>query len=537
MRKVKILIVDDYPENILALSELIAADDVEIFSAPNATEALELVSKNEFGLALLDVQMPEIGGFELATIIRSVARFTSLPIIFVTAHQQENSFAFNGYKTGAVDLLFKPLDPYMVRAKVRVFVEMAQQKTLLQDQVKELERLRRDADAANLAKSQFLANMSHEIRTPLSAVMGFADLLTRDQVTEKEREECAAAVKRNGDLLMRLIDDILDLSKIEANKLELDEEEFSLSELLREIDSTMSFRAHEKGVELNFAPFSFKQDSFVSDTVRIKQVLLNIIGNAIKFTKSGGKVTVEPSVSEIGSRYKLEVKVKDNGIGLTEEQAKNLFQPFSQADTSTKRKFGGSGLGLTISREIAIATGGDIRILSSAPGVGTTFQIEIYFDANQVTNSKSTRPQNLPGQAEGSAYLKGLKILAVDDSPDNLTLISMYLKNSGADVTYAESAISAIAEAEKKAFDIILMDIQMPGMDGHEATEKIRKQGFKNPIVALTAHVLREEHEKCRASGCNDVLTKPISRATLTAKLAFLKDQYFGAASAKETTI
>ncbi len=528
MTKIKILIVDDYKENIEALSHLIDREDIEIFSATNATEALELVAAHEFGLALLDVQMPETSGFELASIIRSVKKFKTLPIIFVTAHQEDSLFIFKGYQTGAVDLLFKPLDPDMVRAKVQMFVELALQRIMLQSQVKELEQLRIEANAANLAKSQFLANMSHEIRTPLAAVMGFAEMIANGLGTNEERQECSAAVKRNSHLLMRLIDDILDLSKIEANKLELEQTIFDLSELLKDVDSTMSFKARENGVSLVFKAPTNLTSYYISDPIRLKQALLNIIGNAIKFSHSGGTVTVDARFSPVSGKKqpidnyeRFVVTVTDEGIGLTQEQAERLFKPFTQADSSTKRRFGGSGLGLIISREIARATGGDIRLVSSESGKGSSFELEFFIEKSEKSkNSKTILLNNeFEFQAENRNALKGRQILAVDDSPDNLALISLFLKDSGAELTFAENGLKAIDEASKKDFDLILMDVQMPGMDGHEATSAIRSLNFKNPIIALTAHALRSEHEKCRAAGCDSVLTKPISRTKLIKEL------------------
>lgn len=526
MIKTKILVVDDYKENIEALSQLIMADDVEVHSAMNADHALELITQHDFGLALLDVQMPVVSGFDLAKIIRGVKKFRSLPIIFVTAHQQDSAVVFEGYQSGAVDLLFKPLEPNMVRAKVRIFVELAQQRQLLQSHVRELERLRLEAEAANIAKSQFLANMSHEIRTPLAAVMGFAELLARGTSTPEETEECVDAVRRNGKLLLRLIDDILDLSKIEANRLELEQADFDLIEVLHDIQSTLSFRAQERGIALKFDVKSDGLTVYKSDSTRLKQVLLNIIGNGIKFTNSG-TVRVDVSVGRENpdslrhdTHDRLTVRVKDQGVGLTSEQAERLFQPFGQADASTRRHFGGSGLGLVISRQIARAMGGNIRLIESKPGEGSTFEIHVQLERSATAaghqNAASAQAVHATrSEAEEAHALNGKKILAVDDSPDNLTLISMFLRESGAELSFAESGNKAIGEVRSKEFDIILMDVQMPGMDGHQATEEIRRLGFKKPIIALTAHAIRSEHDKCRKSGCNSVLTKPITRANL----------------------
>jgi two-component system, sensor histidine kinase len=520
MKRIKILIVDDYQENITALSRLIESDDVEVFSATNANGALELITQHEFGLALLDVQMPVTSGFELAKIIRQVKRFRSLPIIFVTAHQQDSSVVFEGYSSGAVDVLFKPLSANIVRAKVRVFVELAQQRGLMQQHVAELEQLRIEAEAANIAKSQFLANMSHEIRTPLAAVMGFSELISRKQSGDSESKELIAAIERNGKLLLRLIDDILDLSKVEANRLELEKTEFNLADLLRDVGTTLSFRAKEKGLDLSFDIPPEITSNYISDPIRIKQIFLNIIGNAIKFTHSGSiqvDVSIQTGVQankRVHTTDRILIKVKDQGVGLTEQEAERLFQPFGQADPSTRRHFGGSGLGLVISRQIARALDGDVRLVASAPGAGTTFGIELLLERS-LNQSVLAEKQPVKTPLASVTDFAGKQILVVDDSPDNLTLIELFLGESGADLTFVENGLGAIGEVQNKKFDLILMDIQMPGMDGHEATTEIRRLGFRKPIVALTAHAIKSEHDKCRKAGCDSVLTKPISRASL----------------------
>lgn len=518
MNKTKILIVDDYPENIEALENLIASPDLEIYTASNANDALELVNRNEFGLALLDVQMPITSGFELAKIIRSVRKYRSLPIIFITAQQSTTSFNFEGYQSGAVDLLFKPLVPEIVRAKVRIFVELAQQRDLLRRHVRDLERLRLEAEAANLAKSQFLANMSHEIRTPLAAVMGFSDLMSREALPDDERATMNAAVQRNGKLLLRLVDDVLDLSKIEANRLQLEEAEVDLAEIIRDIGSTLSFRAEEKGLELELPK---GEGSYLSDGLRIKQVLLNVIGNAIKFTSHGSvRVSLEVqknyTKSNAGSD-RLVFRVVDEGVGLTEDQASRLFQVFSQADPSTRRSFGGSGLGLVIARQIARALGGDVKLVNSVHKQGSTFEVSFLLKRSVKAEPDRKAPSS---DDKANHNLQGLKILAVHDSPDNLTLLSLYLRGSGAEVHLAENGLKAIREVRSKPIDVVVLDLQMPGMDGHETAEEIRRLGFDRPVIALTAHALNSVHEKCLRSGFTQVLTKPISRVDLLNSLA-----------------
>lgn len=516
MSQANILIVDDRLENIVALSKLIEADDVRILSAQNAEEALDLLVKNDFALALLDVQMPGMTGFELAHLIRGVKRFRNLPMIFVTAHQRDQSVIFEGYETGAVDLLFKPLDPHVVRSKVRVFVQLDQQAKLLRAQMDEVERLRQEAEGANLAKSRFLANMSHEIRTPLAAVLGFADVLSHNNVTETERQECMSALSRNGQLLLKIIDDILDLSKVEAGRMQFDSIDFDLREIVRDIESTLLLRAQEKGIDLHFAFKTEFPAAVHADPIRIKQVLLNVIGNAIKFTESGG-VSVEV---EGGGDNLVRFLVRDSGLGLSSEQAARLFQPFTQADSSTSRIFGGTGLGLLIARKIARALGGDVKLISSQMGKGSVFEAWFRLPASKRTPAQAMASGEGAKADPRARYWPGKSILVVDDSPDNRSLIELYLKSTGLTVLQASGGNEALKLLRGNRPDVILMDIQMPEKDGHQTTREARQLGVKGPIIAFTAHAMREEMDRCLNSGCNSVLTKPISRDALLNRLA-----------------
>ena len=519
LKKAKILIVDDIQRNVDVLAELIDAQDIETITATNAQDALALLTDHDICLALLDVQMPDIDGFELARLIRGVNQFRSLPIIFVTATTRTEDLILEGYETGAVDVLFKPLIPQIVRTKVRVFVELYQQKQLLKDHVSELERLRIQADEANVAKGRFLANMSHEIRTPLAAVMGFSEMIAKGNLQEKERNECAQAVKRNGAMLLRLIDDILDLSKVEAEKLEFENVEFSLDEVFRDVDSNLSFRAHSKQIKLNWSYHqTFNDELFKGDPSRIKQMLLNIIGNAIKFTDKGNvNISVDAASAVQENKKRIMVTVQDQGIGLSQEQAERLFQPFSQADTSTHRRFGGSGLGLVISKRIANKMNGDVRLLAAAPGQGSTFEISFEIELADGKRraeviEKKTREVGIPNLADKT-------ILVVDDSPDNLALINLFVRATNVKLIFASNGLEAVEAVKQNNLDLVVMDVQMPLMDGCTATQEIRKMGVKIPIIALTAHALASEHEKCIAAGCDGVLSKPVARERLLATL------------------
>lgn len=514
--KTKILLVDDYPENLEALTAIIEANDVEIHAFVNIDDALESLVLHDFGLAILDVQMPGMSGFDLAKLIRGVKRFSQLPIIFVTAQQNDERTVMKGYETGAVDFLFKPLIPYIVRGKVRVFVELQNQRQLMQEQLEELQKLRIAAEAASLAKSLFLANMSHEIRTPLASVMGFADLIAKGDLPPKDIKSCSSSIRRNGNLLLRLIDDILDLSKIEANRLDMEMVQSSLNDLFDDIDSTLSFKAQEKGITLHLIKGEKIKHDHVFDTTRLKQILLNIIGNAIKFTAKGEVTVTTELISKTSAEDLLKVTVIDQGIGIRSDRIEHLFHLFEQADLSVKREFGGSGLGLVISRQLARAMGGDVRIVSSVFGSGTIFEISVVLKKSHKQQlSLSSRKEYSKDDKFDKIDLSSKRILVVDDARDNIVLIEFFMRETQAILVTAENGLIAIDLCREQTFDLILMDIQMPVMNGHEATIKLRQMNIKSPIIALTAFTTKLEHDKCLEAGCNGVLIKPISKNSL----------------------
>jgi signal transduction histidine kinase len=513
-KKTKILLVDVSPQNIDALCEIISSNDVEIHSFTKLEDAIATLSYNDFGLAILDMQLPGIGDEERTKMIRAKQK-SHLPIIFVTDQQNNDSTILQGYEYGAIDLLFRPLNPYIVRSKVRVFVELHQQRQQMQISLKEVEKLRVSAEAATLAKSQFLANMSHEIRTPLAAVMGFADLIAKGSVSSGEIDECANSIQRNGTLLMRLIDDILDLSKIEADRLEMEMKSNSLSEVLDDIEMSLSLKAREKSIQLYFNKSTIGKQNYFFDPIRMKQILLNIIGNAIKFTNKG-EVLVSTQIGLAKNGFdRITFTVKNEGVGFNEEQASRLFQPFGQADASIKREYGGSGLGLVISRQLARAMGGDIIVVRSEINVGTEIEVSVELERSQASVVVAQPVRDILPKYENKKKLQNKKILIVDDARDNLVLLEMFLRGSESILTLASNGLEACELCKTQVFDMILMDIQMPKMDGHEATRAIRSMGQTMPIIALTAHGTKNEHEKSRLAGFDESITKPFSQENL----------------------
>jgi PAS domain S-box-containing protein len=376
-----------------------------------------------------------------------------------------------------------------------------------------LEEAKANAESANRAKSDFLANMSHEIRTPLGAVIGFSELVVSQRLSPEERADYVSAIKRNGELLSNIISDILDLSKVEAGKLTIDKQVVPLTELLTDLTTFLNLQAQERGLTLTVQSIGTVPEQVKTDALRLRQILNNVVGNAIKFTQRGGvEVTVRLQSDDPDL---LVFEVKDTGRGIAADQISKLFKPFSQADASSKRKFGGTGLGLALSKRLAKILGGDLVLKESSVGVGSTFVISVR-GAMPVTKQDEQRvaASQTAISAQGN-QLDGVRVLLVEDAPDNRMLISRFLKIAGADVEAVENGVEALKIVAHDSFDVILMDLQMPVMDGYEATAELRRQRYIKPIIALTAHALKEERLRCLASGFDDHLGKPVDRSAL----------------------
>ena len=395
----------------------------------------------------------------------------------------------------------------------------------LESAIEDANQMAAAAEIANNAKSEFLANMSHEIRTPMTAILGYTDLLTDPTLTASDRDNYVAVVRRNGDHLLALINDILDLAKIESGKLTVSIEPCSIPSVIADMASLMRVRADQRGNRLDIEYNGELPEMIQSDPARLRQALVNLVGNAIKFTEKG---TIRVMVTFLPTGRDNEPAVRfdviDTGIGISPEKIEHLFQPFVQADTSTSRKFGGTGLGLPITRHIAELLGGGLTA-ESTPGAGSTFTITVRTgDLSGVT--MLAQPAEVFEEAvhrhDGSspAALAGLRILLAEDGVDNQQLIRAVLTKAGAAVEIAENGKIACSKASKGDFDVVLMDMQMPEMDGYQATNRLRKRGYAKPILALTAHAMASDRDRCLAAGCDDYLTKPINRAVLIQGIA-----------------
>ncbi len=395
----------------------------------------------------------------------------------------------------------------------------------------DLQRAKLAAEAANHAKSEFLANMSHEIRTPMTAILGFADLLAEPSQDERSRQSCIETIRRNGEHLLSIINDILDVSRIEAGRMTVEKVACSPGDIATEVALLLDLRARTKRISLCVDFDGPVPATIQCDPLRLRQMLTNLVGNAVKFTEEGSvRVLLRMegvTKSNRGSAPRLCIDVIDTGIGLSAEQIPLLFKPFSQADNSMARRFGGTGLGLSICAKLAAILGGELSV-RSMPGKGSTFSLRLDtgpLEGVAMIDTPRREPPALrkaPGPTQATL---NARVLFAEDGPDNQRLISFLLIRAGAQVDVAPNGLAAVemalnAQNEGRPFDLILMDMQMPQMDGYTATRTLRQKGYKGTIVALTAHAMAEDRAKCVEAGCDDFASKPIDRDSLIAKCA-----------------
>ena len=527
MEKPKILIVDDLEENLISMEMLLNDFEVDIVRAASGQEALRHTIKDEFAMVILDVQMPGMDGYETLSLMRKRKKTKYLPVIFVSAIHQSDLHIIKGIETGAVDFIPKPIIPEILIGKVKIFLDLYQQQNELNVTLKrleqkntELEIAKEKAIEATKTKTMFLANMSHEIRTPMNGIMGISKILNKTSLTE-EQAELMEIIINSGENLLQIINDILDYSKIESNQVQLEKREFELRAVVKTIVKLFRFKAREKGLNLTKEIAPEIPNVLVDDSMRLTQILTNLVNNGIKFTASGSVAIIIELVEKKNSEVELLFKVKDTGIGIDKEGLQKLFKEFSQTDSSITRKYGGTGLGLAICKNLVNLMEGEIGV-DSAPGHGSVFWFGIKFPYHdQPILKKEEILKEVPGN---------LRILVAEDNPINQRVAQLTLKQMGLQCDLAQDGQEAVKMHQKNPYQLILMDMQMPNLDGIDATKLIRsmednliRQVY---IVAVTANAFSEDKQRCLEAGMNDFISKPFKEAELRSIFSGLNGKY-----------
>jgi PAS domain S-box-containing protein len=637
MTPVNILIVDDREENIVALEALLTRDDIRIFSTTSPNEALKIAWDTHIAIALIDVQMPEMDGFELVEMLKSNPRTRDIMVIFVTAISKEAKYAVKGLGTGAIDYLYKPLDPYITSAKVDSFVHLARsqaeirlkneelqnyaivvknsadiicsvdaqnlrisninpavetimgfksaellgksiidlsfenQKTLFRKKLGEIikdnlnfavfelqfetfdkrviwvecrasyhnktiflnisdispqksyqEQLiksKENAEYSKKVKETFLANMSHELRTPVNGIIGITSLLLRTEVNEQQRN-MLNLLETSSKSLLGVINDVLDISKIEAGKFNIVRTPNTIRELIQAAFDLLKFRADESSIEFILEIEDNVPANLMVDSLRLNQILMNLLSNAIKFTERGYVKLKVSVLQKHNDKVKLKYSVEDSGIGIPADRLSKIFESFEQAEEDTVSKYGGTGLGLTIVKKLAELKGGELTV-SSQLGKGSTFNfINWHTIAAKPVETMASKPDKVLNP------FTNICVLVAEDNMVNQFMLSKMLKDWNVEVEMVDNGRKLIEKLKIKKYDLILMDTHMPEMNGYETARTIRvdfeEPKRSTPIISLSASSFGHEQEQALTAGMNDVLAKPFQPYQLHEKMSQL---------------
>lgn len=525
MSKLNLLIVDDRQENIIALEALLNRNDINIITTTSPNDALRICWEKDIAIALVDVQMPEMNGFELVEILKNNVRTQDILIIFVTAISTEPKYAIKGLSAGAVDYLYKPLDPYITSAKVDSFIQLVKTQTEIKTKNLQLEKIQSDlikakeeAEQGKRAKENFMANMSHEIRTPINGIIGLVHLLKQEQLNE-EQKEIVALLDVSSNSLLGVINDILDLSKIEAGKYSISFAETDIKELTTQAANLLNIKALEKHICIKLIIDEKVPRFIMADSLRLNQIFMNLLSNAVKFTNEGEVIFKVELLEEKTNTAFLKFSVIDTGIGISEENITNIFQSFEQVETVHTRVYGGTGLGLSIVKKLAELKGGELDVKSEL-GKGSTFSFSKWY---KTVEKAEEIVQKVPEKLGG---LDGLKILVAEDNSINVFLIVKILNDWKVQTTVVTNGAAALEALEKENFDLVLMDTYMPVMNGLEAIQKIRDGHIPGkesmPIISFSAGVLDSDKETAKKVGADDIIGKPFKIGALHEKISRL---------------
>jgi signal transduction histidine kinase len=538
--RARLLIVDDHEENLLALEAVLTDPRYELVRANSGRSALRAALQFDFAVILLDVAMPDMDGYETATLLRERERSRETPIIFLTANYRSETHVFRGYQVGAVDYLFKPFSPEVLKSKVAVFVELFEGREALkrhtaalqrahdeleqrvQERTKELakataaeRRLRAQAEQVSRLKDEFLATLSHELRTPLNAILGWTHLLALPTEDPAMTERAVAVIKNNAIAQSQIIEDILDVSRIIGGKLKLRLGPTALDEVVNASVDAVLPAAAAKEIEIERqidAP-----DQIVIDRDRIQQVCWNLLSNAVKFTPKGGRINV--TLSRDGGDARL--VVSDTGVGISAEFLPHIFDRFSQADSSATRRHGGLGLGMAIVRHFVELHGGTVHAYSAGQDQGATFTVTLPWRAVRPGETFEEKPPApvLPDATSRQALpsLNGHHILVVDDDPELREYLRRQLEQAGARVTLAETADQGLRELRHRDVTVVVSDIEMPQTDGLELIKTVRNRmpNAHLPAIAVSAHVRPDDAKAAIEAGFDMHLAKPVDMAQL----------------------
>ena len=513
----RVLVVDDDPILREFAISYLTSPNMEVSVAEDGQIAMEALRKSDFDVALVDLDMPNLNGFELMEAMGRDPRLLSVPVVVITGRDDMEAIDL-AFAAGATSFVVKPINWRLITHQLAYVLRNSRSEAAIR-------QARAAAESASKAKSVFLANMSHEIRTPLNGVIGLAGALGRTELSD-EQIEMVNLICQSGQTLERFLTDILDVSKIEAGKLSLQVETFDLQESIQAAVHLMQIAANEKCLNFSLTFGTNARGLFKGDAVRIRQIVSNLASNAVKFTKEG-EVVVQVEVIEAennGEAETLIIKVSDTGIGFDDEARDRLFNRFEQADGSITRQFGGTGLGLSICKALTEMMGGIISVVS-APNQGSTFMIKLPLSRSMSLDAFDIAAQAQPTTAKPAAAeeikpSRLLRILLAEDHPTNQRVVAMILQPYGVDLTVVENGVKALEAFEAGKFDVVLMDMQMPEMDGLKATQAIRfleltAQLPRTPIAMLSANAMKEHVEQALDAGCDVHIAKPVSPESL----------------------